>query len=531
MTDTAYLPGCYRSVSLMPGEGLASYLLRVAEGNGYPGIAALLKANGYRSKRQLADALLHLRVDPLALGNLGRMTYGSADHLNGLLADALPPLTDPVEAIFLDECRIDRDAVVLAYGSLCPECLATDGYCNAAWELAAVTVCTRHGCLLRDHCAECGAAVTWARRSVRYCNECGAQLDDQRTQAVTDPRIVAVVEDFQALAPFRVTSGAEKPGTVQWDEMFRIFKAVLLPDSVWALGQWPLLSARNASIEERHQAITSISHCVSDGAYDLTRLRWKSDRALGPLTALPIPHSKETFARMFLEAEAGLSRESADAIAGSDVVPEMRRAYETTQPWPPALGSRDEVSRFLSVPAGDVDALIRTGRLSTPPARDHGFDADAVVAAGRYLSDLVDLSGLEHLAGLPAPPSALTPYGLLPRWNGTDLSDNRVDPDRLVDIQKQLMAHWHRSHAPVDPIRLGDAIGAFGRPFEALLMFVARACSGQFDRIGWDAPFRWTDLQIEGCHCASAGSQPTNRRNGTRRQTRDCQRDSPLVLK
>ena len=507
MTDAAYVSGCYRSLSLMPGEGLASYLLRAAEGNGYAGVAALLKANGYRSKRQLPDTLLNLRVNSPALGKLGRMTYGSADHLSGLLADALPPFTDPVEAIFFDECRVDRDAFVLALGSFCPECLASDGYCNAAWELAPVTVCTRHGCLLRDHCADCGAAVTWARRSIRHCNECGAQLDDQRTQSTVDPRIVAVAEDFQALAPFRVTSGAEKPRTIQWDEMFRIFKAVLLPDSVWALGSWPLLAARNASIEDRHQAIVALSRCIVGGSYDLTCLRWKSNRALEPLTALPIRLVRERLARQFLEAEAGLSRESADAIAGSYVVPEMRPAYETTQHWPPALGSRDEVSRFLGVSSGDVDALIRTGRLPTPPARDHGFDADAVVSAGRYLSDLVDLRGLELLAGLPAPPSALTPYGLLPRWNGTDLGDDRVDPDRLVDIQKQLMAHWHRSHAPVDPIRLGDAVESFSRPFEALLMFVARVCSGQFDRIGWDAPFRWTDIQIDASCVVDRGSR------------------------
>ena len=209
---------------------------------------------------------------------------------------------------------------------------------------------------------------------------------------------------------------------------------------------------------------------------------------------------------MFLEAEAGLSRESADAIAGSDVVPEMRPAYETTPLWPPALGSRDEVSRFLGVPAGDVDALIRTGRLPTPPARDHGFDADAVVAAGRILSDLVDLSGLEHLAGLPAPPSALTPYGLLPRWNGTDLGDNRVDPDRLIDIQKRLMAQWHRSHAPANPIRLGDAIESFSRPFEAIMMFVSRICGGSVVRVGWKPPYRWIDLEIDACVVAETGA-------------------------
>jgi hypothetical protein len=482
----------------MPGEGLASYLLRVAAGNGYPGITSLLRAIGRQSNRPLAETLLHLRVDSFALRDLGRMTVGNRDHLRDLLAEALPPLPDPTEAIFFADCRIDRDALVLGASPICPACLASGGFALADWELAPVTVCTAHHTLLRDSCERCTSPLSWQRPSLELCGRCCADLRQQGAPSITEECVIAVTDNFSALAPFRLIDSNRKTRTVFWDEMFRVLKALLLPDSKWALGEWPKTLVSTLSVQCRHHAVKALASCRVGNAYDLSRLRWKSDRALAALGAIPRAFFKEEFARRFLTGEAGLSGESADVLSGGDVIPQEPAAFESVRPWPPALRTYDDVAGFLGVSKATVVALVRNGRLAPPNADDDGFDADAVLSASRFLRELVDLSQLTELAGIEAPASALTPYGMLPRWNGIDLGDHRIDLDRVVEIHRHLMARWHGSSVPAERIPLIQVVQNSDRPFEVLMAYVQRIAVGEIDRISWDPPYRWADIKIEG---------------------------------
>jgi hypothetical protein len=492
-----YLPGCYRNLALIPGEGLAGYLLRVAEGNGYRGISSLLRAIHRSSNRPLADVLLSLRVDTDALCDIGRMTVGDPEHMLGLLSEALPPLPDPTEAIFFADCRIDRDALVLGAGPLCPTCLASRGYALAEWELAPVTVCSQHRKLLRDSCERCGVSLSWNRPALRFCGECGADLACQDAQDVVDEAVIALTDDFLSLAPFRLTSRSGTFRSVYWDEMFRVFKALLLSDTEWTLGRWPQHRANSASVQDRHQAIIVLARCRAGNAYDLSRLRWKPERALAPIAALPRPFAKEQLARQFLEAEAGLSRESADVISGADAIPLEPVAYEVIHPWPPALGNRDDVAALLGVSGATVHALMRNGRLVPPTSGQDGFDADAVLAADRFLKELVDLPRLTELAGVPADPRGLAAYGLLPRWNGVDLDDHRVDPNRLLEIQRLLIVQWRRAELPTEPITLGQLVNGCEQPFNALVAHVQTILTGQVKNVGWCAPFTWAQLSVQ----------------------------------
>jgi hypothetical protein len=285
--------------------------------------------------------------------------------------------------------------------------------------------------------------------------------------------------------------------------MFRVLKSLLLPDSDWSLGRWPRRLASEARLQDRHRAIIELARCRAGQAYDLSGLRWKSDRAMAAIGAIPRAFVKEECSRRFLQGEAGLSRESADAISGADAIPVESAAYESIRPWPPALRSCDDVAGFLSVTPATAEALLRTGRLPPPAVDEDGYDADAVLDAGRFLRALVDLSQLSDLAGIEAPPSALSPYGLLPRWNGIDLSDNRVTLERVLEIQRLLMARWHGTAAPVMPVPLRRLVDSDDRPFETLMAHVQRIACGEVDRIGWGPPFRWADIEIDaGAACA-----------------------------
>jgi len=71
----------------------------------------------------------------------------------------------------------------------CPQCLLEDGdpYFRKEWRVAFITTCTRHQCMLRDRCMECGAGVAFHRGdmgspesqhrdSISDCYACGASL-------------------------------------------------------------------------------------------------------------------------------------------------------------------------------------------------------------------------------------------------------------------------------------------------------------------------------------------------------------------
>ncbi len=496
-----YLPCCYRNLTVLPGESLGSYLLRVAEGNGYKGIADLLRMLSIQLQGQIADVLLKIRVDARVLVEIGRMTVGDGSHLCGFTAEALPPAPDPLEAIFFEECRIDVDALVLAVSAVCPCCLATDGYARAEWELAPVTACTKHGVLLRDTCDACGEPLSWKRPSLLMCGHCGSDLASQRTQSVADPSVIDTIRDFAALAPFRVRGGGEATVTVFWDEMFRVFKTILLPDADLALGQWPKRLARSVRIEQRHRAVEALSRTRDSHAYDLRLLQWKIQRALAALQALPRPYVIEQYARRFLQGEVGLSGESATAISGADAVLTAPEAYQRLSPWPPTLGCIADVARFLGVSIATVDALMRVGRLPAAGTDHDGFDADHVLAAGTYLGELLDLPALGALAGISITSRDLAAYGLLPRWNGLDREDHRVDFDRVFEIQQRLLAQWHVATRPESAASLGELLNDREQPSASLIDLLRRILCGQLTRFDWVPPFTWTSLKVDPRDC------------------------------
>jgi hypothetical protein len=78
----------------------------------------------------------------------------------------------------------------------CPYCLAEDEepYYRRRWRLAFVTVCVKHGVVLRDRCPRCDAAVNfhrdelgirskYAAETTTLCHECGFDLRDARARS------------------------------------------------------------------------------------------------------------------------------------------------------------------------------------------------------------------------------------------------------------------------------------------------------------------------------------------------------------
>jgi len=309
-----YLPGCYCNLPCERGESLPGYLLRLAEANGYGGIREFLRIADVSPHKSLRAQLLQLRTDAHTLARIGRIAVGDARHLDPFLAEALPadPGLGPPEALFFEERRVDVDALYPARSAVCPACLADGGIAREEWDLAPVTVCAAHGTVLIDACPTCGAALEWSRPQLLYCGQCGADL--RGAPAVpASPAAQEVSMHFQVLAPFRVKIHGGRRLVVDWDEMFRAFKALLLPDWAWALASYPRILVADSAVAARHALIEQLAGTLSGAQYDLTTLRGKARQALAPLTALPNPQALEEAALEFLAVVVGLSRELAAA--------------------------------------------------------------------------------------------------------------------------------------------------------------------------------------------------------------------------
>jgi TniQ len=150
------------------GESLRGFVLRIAEANGYRGIAPLLQL------ARLPPTFVS-RTSPLQ--NLAELFDGLVD-VDDLRTRSHWPA---IERAFLQNAAISPVDLNLAHPKICPMCLKESGFARLVWDLRVVITCWRHGCYLLDHCSVCRRRLTWGRKALTACT-CGADFMIQRTE-------------------------------------------------------------------------------------------------------------------------------------------------------------------------------------------------------------------------------------------------------------------------------------------------------------------------------------------------------------
>ena len=89
--------------------------------------------------------------------------------------------------------------------ALCPECVASEGFIEAHWDLAFMVGCPIHRCEVASSCPECKHPLRWFRRGLLECS-CGAELRAVGLSPITD-EVVALLEIIR-----RKTLGLAPPG-------------------------------------------------------------------------------------------------------------------------------------------------------------------------------------------------------------------------------------------------------------------------------------------------------------------------------
>jgi TniQ len=151
-------------------ESFTGYLMRLADLNEIPGIQWILQCVISTTNKHQYDH----RVDfDVLLDNLSKLVGVKNEQLRKILyvhahwrgerilGDTL------IFGVAISPVYIRREAP-----KLCPQCLSKRGYCQKVWELAPITVCPEHGCLLIDQCPKCAGSILWSRRRFNFCS-CG----------------------------------------------------------------------------------------------------------------------------------------------------------------------------------------------------------------------------------------------------------------------------------------------------------------------------------------------------------------------
>ena len=401
-----------------------------------------------------------------------------------------------LEAIFRHERRVDVDALLPFRAPVCPQCIGDFGYLREEWELAPVTVCAVHGCLLIDQCTACHVALRWDRPQIAFCGECRADLRTIPTEPASDAAR-EVSADFQSLAPFRVVDSGGRAHVVDWDEMFRAFKALLLPNWTWAQRKFPALHVAQTATVARHAVSERLAGTWSNARYDISQLQSKVRRALAPLRAPSLGNALEEVATHFLETEVGLSRELAVSIAGLDDQGTARTAVQVFRGSPPVIRSTQDLAGILNATKTEIAQLIGLNVIRPRLFPDMGYDADDILRAGKYLRSLLNADALSALVGVSVTKGDLQAQNLFPRWNPRDRNDDRVARETVIELQLALAAQWHRAESPLEPITLRPLSEASDRPLELITTAVKDITMGTITRFAWTPPFTWCDLVLD----------------------------------
>ena len=486
-----WLPGCYRNLPCRPDEVLPGYLLRLAEANGYESIAALLRAAGINIRGLNTGYSSKLRTDADALANLGRMAFGDPGHLS---RHAATPLDGP--ALFLRECRVDSDAMLHERAQICPQCLAEHGYISEELELAPVTVCSTHKVLLVDECPDCGHPLDWKRSSLMACGQCGADLRMAPPTPV-GADVCEVADDFAALAPFRFVTHSGEPVADKWDLMFRVFKALALPDADWASTVWRKRVVQLMPVKTRHEIVKLLARARRGGSYFLSDLQEKAWSALTPMTAIPRPFVVEQCAVLLLQSEGGIPQEYAEAMCAHQTLPRAAKGSEIFSGRPPSLRTIDEVASFLATDWQTVEGLLARRVLTMPVDTEHGYDIDELLAAQSFLHmGVFTLTEITAIVGVPLDWDDLIHSNFIRPWNSKNPSDLRVAVGEVVSIQMELTAKWTANLRPSNGILLRDVAMKTARPFQTVSEAVVLALRGDLSPFGWGSPFDWGGLRV-----------------------------------
>ncbi len=145
------------------GEHISSYLMRVADSNGYCELHELLEDTS-------TLGCFHTESEETSLMNLAKLLGAKFSHNTWL-----PTVIDQLKA---ETGSFPCLPLKLPEPRVCASCMADNSVVQANWSIMQITHCAKHHEPLITHCT-CGKNFGWDESLVTYgCSECGSAWDE-----------------------------------------------------------------------------------------------------------------------------------------------------------------------------------------------------------------------------------------------------------------------------------------------------------------------------------------------------------------
>src|SRR5438067_12671300 len=159
------MPNCDRlllfSSAPMYDESFLGYLLRLTELNCLSTLSWLLQIA--KIKKYLQSKLSFAFNPTLDLLPLAQVTGVGEVELAALQYRPVSLSQQFVKNYLVFGLPVQQYMIRLRHPKICTACLREKSYTRRIWDLAPITTCVIHKCLLLDECPNCGKRISWAR--------------------------------------------------------------------------------------------------------------------------------------------------------------------------------------------------------------------------------------------------------------------------------------------------------------------------------------------------------------------------------
>jgi predicted site-specific integrase-resolvase len=191
-------------------ESFIGYLLRLTEVNRYERLSWILRLAEIENPSPAGFSFA--LSDSLNTTPLARLTGVDESRLAALLYVPVITSTERRRGDYsVFGSQVPHNLIRLKSPKICPACLKESNYIRKIWELAPVTVCPLHECLLVDECPNCGKPISWNRNEVSQCC-CSCDWRDTGSMPVTQNHLRVTRQIFKlcGLPPFDKWNGLIK---------------------------------------------------------------------------------------------------------------------------------------------------------------------------------------------------------------------------------------------------------------------------------------------------------------------------------
>lgn len=173
-------------------ESFMSYIIRLTELNFYDTPSWVLRRAGFCPEIFIASyRFMFQEVEVSDLSLFAELTGISEPELLSLAYTSVNQNQVYRDSITTFGAPLPKFMIRVRYGKVCPACLRDANYCRKLWDLAPVTACPIHKCILLDECPNCKKRLAWTRNKISICR-CGFDWRSIRLKSIKDLELTVV---------------------------------------------------------------------------------------------------------------------------------------------------------------------------------------------------------------------------------------------------------------------------------------------------------------------------------------------------